>query len=161
MYALDESDQSRQMHYEKWVKETPWPLPDIPLGVYLYADHGEVCAITSLATVAAIVKALPGGPWAVLVATAIVVSSRVIRAANEDSGGKGLRIRYNFALAVIDQVKRRGKGNSPCPLGLIQSDQDQPLEENAVRPMPYQKPSQALLDETLDLPEVNTLENLE
>jgi hypothetical protein len=145
------------MHYKKWIKETPWPLPDIVLGVYLYADHGEVCALTSMASVAVIVKALPAGPWAVLVATAIFVSSRMVRAANEDSGGKGLRIRYNFALAVIDEVKRRGSGNSPCPLGLVQAGEDQPLADDDVRPMPYEKPSQELLVEASKLPEPSSL----
>jgi hypothetical protein len=149
------------MHYKKWVKKTPWYLPDIVLGLYLYADHGEVCAITSMASAAAIVKALPGGPWAVLLATAIFVSSRVIRAANEDSGGKGLRIRYNFALAVIDEVEPRGHGSSPCPIGLIQAEGDQTLAYDDVRPIPYEIPSQDLLNEALKLPSPSNSEELE
>lgn len=130
----------------------PWPLPPVPLGVYLIADHAEVCAFTSDLAVGAVISILPGGPWTPAVAAAIVVSSKVIRAANENSGGKGLRLRYNMCLGIIDDVKRRGKGSSPCPQGLVGAPPE-PLGPEDLRPLPYTLPDQALLEQVLQLPE--------
>jgi hypothetical protein len=142
------------MRYEKWTKEMPWPIPPVPLGVYLYADHAAVCGFTSNVSVGVVIAALPGGPWTPAIAAAIIVSSQVIRAANQDSGGKGLRLRYNFCLGVIDDVKRRGRGSSPCPqiLELVDAPAE-PLGANDPRPLAYTFPDQDLLEKVLTLPE--------
>lgn len=139
------------MHYKLWVIETPWYLPDIPRGVYVYADHGEACGLTSLWSVGAVIAALPAGPFVAPIAAAIIVARNAIRRANEDSGGKGLRLRYNFAVHVIDQIKRRGKGSSPCPPDFALAPSET-LGENDPRPLPFVEPHQEQIDELLKLP---------
>lgn len=85
------------------------------LGLHIYLTHKEACTLTNetLGKVgASFASKIPyAGP---LVALSLRAQRRKARRENENSGGKGIRLRYIFALGIITQIRARGSGKSPC-----------------------------------------------
>lgn len=87
----------------------------IPIGCHIYLTHEEACTLTN-STIEKVGAFFAGkipfaGP---LVAASLVAQNRSARKKNENSGGKGIRLRFNALLGIITQIKPRGNGNSPC-----------------------------------------------
>ncbi|XXT21285.1 hypothetical protein WME94_06945 [Sorangium sp. So ce429] len=93
--------------YKKW---------HVPLGWWISLSHNEACMLTSESadTVRNFLISLIPGPWTPVVAAAISIQSRFIRAKNEDSGGQGVKLLFLWATGVIISVERLGRGRSPC-----------------------------------------------
>jgi hypothetical protein len=133
----------------------------VPLGAYLTLDHEEVCVLTSSSSAVAVVAAVKAAgvtnPIVTVIGAAIYVTSKALKAANEKSGGKGLRLRFNAALGIVDEVKKRGKGASPCPVALgfspINSLNQGDLSD--LQPLPFQEVDKELQDYLLSLPDVD------
>lgn len=96
----------RVKNFKKW---------GIPVGWHIYLSHKEACTLTNSKIEkvgAAFAAKIPfAGP---LVAASLVLQNRVARRKNENSGGKGIRLRYIWAVGVITQIRARGRGESPC-----------------------------------------------
>jgi|LakMenEpi03Aug12_release.lakeMendotaPanAssembly.Ray.scaffolds.fasta_scaffold259065_1 hypothetical protein len=131
----------------------------VPLGAYLTIDHEEACSLTSLDSAGAVVVAIKAAcssvPIVAAVGAAIYITSKALRAANEKSGGKGLRLRYSLALGIIDEVKKLGKGPSPCPEGMnFVGDPSPHTDLNELKPLPFEELNQDEKALLLNLPEL-------
>ena len=88
----------------------------VPYGTWIILDHGEACHLTSDVSVGAISSAISaiGSIYAKAAAAAISLQAKYIREKNENSGGKGVKLLFVWALGVITSIERRGSGKSPC-----------------------------------------------
>lgn len=88
----------------------------VPYGTWITLDHSEACRLTSDLSVSAIAAAISaiGTVFAASAAAAISLQAKHIREKNEDSGGKGVKLLFVWALGVITSIQRRGTGKSPC-----------------------------------------------
>jgi len=144
--VINDLDHLGVMKYEIDYKEMPDWLPPVPLGVWLFLDHSEACAITDGRVVSEIIKLLPVTWWAAALAVVIYAQAAYIRKKNEDSGSKGVKILYHFAVGVIVDVKRRGRGSSPCPAGLTDASVE---GEVAALRLPLVEPTNEQLESLL------------
>ena len=98
-------------------KVTTYKKLGLPLGWWIYLNHGEACVWTSESVSyirTRLIELIPG-PWAPIVAQVISVQSDYIRSLNEKSGKKGVKLLFLWATGMITSVNRRGTGRSPCP----------------------------------------------
>lgn len=87
----------------------------VPYGTWIILDHREACRVTSDMAVSAIATAISAiGPYAAAAAAAISLQAKYIREKNENSGGKGVKLLFVWALGVITSIERRSSGKSPC-----------------------------------------------
>ncbi len=88
----------------------------VPYGNWIILSHSEACNLTTAIEVADIARQIVGigNVWVQLAATAIKFQSDYIRKKNEDSGGKGVKLLFVWAVGVITSIERRGSGRSPC-----------------------------------------------
>lgn len=91
--------------------------------VYVHLSHGEACSLigyTGIANIAGFLGAAQGAgplaPFLTNMAGAILFSMGWIQEKNENSGGKGIRLRFDLLqlCIVIVGIKRKGDGISPC-----------------------------------------------
>lgn len=141
--VVDVSFYLSNMKYEIDYKEMPDGLPSVPLGVWLILDHSEACVITDGRVVGEIVKFLPATWWAMALAVVIYAQAAYIRKKNEDSGSRGVKLLYHFAVGVIVDIKRRGRGSSPCPAGLMDASVE---GEAAALSLPLVEPTKEQLE---------------
>jgi hypothetical protein len=112
---------------------------DVPVGIWLICDHNEACALTDDLSVKAVLSMIPPIPvWGQLLSAAIVLQSAYIRNRNEESGGRGVELLYSFGVGVITNVKRRGRGRSPCTPLLVRSE----ARLDDIRPLPLLIPTE-------------------
>lgn len=95
-------------------------------GFTVKLNHAEACAWTKVTGGGSGVGDLVGklgaaigagwwtGPIGLAVAAFILASSTYIRSLNQQSDGKGVNIKFSWALVYIG-ASRRGNGSSPCP----------------------------------------------
>ncbi len=87
----------------------------IPYGVWIILSHSEACTATNPAIEGPILAKITAlGPWGAVAAAAVKLQSQVIRDKNQNSGGKGVELLFVWAVGMILDIKRRGKGSSPC-----------------------------------------------
>ena len=88
----------------------------VPYGTWIILSHSEACHLTSGISREAIKQAIEaiGSVYATIAAIAIDIQCRYIREKNEQSGGAGVKLLFNWGLGVITSIVRRGSGSSPC-----------------------------------------------
>lgn len=86
----------------------------IPYGTWITLSYDEAKAFTSGAAKRAIAAALaPMGPYAVAAAACVIAQQEYIRALNEKSDRKGVKLLFVWVPGIIVSVERRGFSSGP------------------------------------------------